>query len=369
MDGGRAPQARSPAEDWRAPRRFPVPRFRTTFFWYEPTRIAEARASCRYRIGNLVDHLPGATALVGTKLSVVNHLPVRTLCCVRPLASASFEQQLRDLRRRGARLVADFDDLLFGGPVEGLPPWAGGVGARGSEANRQLRYVKALDLFDEVTVATGALAERVSCARPKVEVTVVPNGISESWARRGEACRRWAPGDPRVVRYLSGSPSHDADFATVAPVLRAFLRRHANVRLEVLGPVRVDTSTFPSGQIRHLPRIRPFDELPSILASSWLAIAPLAPTPYNECKSAIKFLESAVFGCPVIASPNQDLRRHASLGAPVVICESADAWYGALEAMLDDDLRMRTGTMSRMHVARHGMAGQSARLWSETVGA
>lgn len=342
-------------------------RNRGTWFWYEPSRIAEARASCRYRIGHIVAHLPGATAVLGSRLPSFRHVPIRTLCCIRPLATPRFEGVLDALRGRGVELVGDFDDLLFAGPVTGLPPWAGGVGAARNAASRPASYQAALALFDRFTVATRALARRIRDVRPDARVDIVPNGLSEAWVERGASCRSWRPGDDRVIRYVCGSPSHDDDFATIVPVLREMLVRHPSVRLEVLGPLRFDPRAFPPGRVSHHPALRPYDDLPAVLASSWVAIAPLAPTEYNECKSAIKLLESAAFGCPVLAAPNDDMRRHASAGAPVLLCESATDWLAGLESLLDDHRRMHLGAMSREYVHVHAMARESAATWAASL--
>lgn len=332
--------------------------FRGTLFWYEATRIAEAHASCRYRIGNLLPHLAKSVAMFGRWSP--GRMPVRRVVSVRPNLTISKAVRLSSLRTEGCHLVGDFDDLLFSDRATGRPAWV----ARHAEG-----YVRALRAFDVFTVATSALAERLARKRPDAVVRVVRNGVSTPWLAAASDVSAWVEGDPLVIRYFSGSPSHDRDFATVADVLSDFLRAHPDVELEVIGPVSVDKTRFPAARFRHSPRLRQFDALPALLASSWLTIAPLEATEYNECKSAIKYLEAAAFGCPVIASPNADLRDHAREGAPVLLAESDADWRAHLERALDPVARARMGDAARRYVRSTATSVQSAIQWRNAMGA
>lgn len=199
--------------------------FRGTLFWYEATRIAEAHASCRYRIGNLLPHLAKSVAMFGRWSP--GRMPVRRVVSVRPNLTISKAVRLSSLRTEGCHLVGDFDDLLFSDRATGRPAWV----ARHAEG-----YVRALRAFDVFTVATSALAERLARKRPDAVVRVVRNGVSAPWLAAASDVSAWVEGDPLVIRYFSGSPSHDRDFATVADVLSDFLRAHPDVELEVIGP-------------------------------------------------------------------------------------------------------------------------------------
>jgi glycosyltransferase involved in cell wall biosynthesis len=140
------------------------------------------------------------------------------------------------------------------------------------------------------------------------------------------------------------------------------LRDHAAVRLEVVGPLRLDSSLFPAGQLLRTPFV-PYEELPRLLASSWINLAPLAPTRFNECKSAIKFLEASAFACPTLASPNDDLLRHQEQGAPVVPCRAERDWYEQLGSLLDAERRMNAGRAAAEYVAARGMAASQVSAW------
>src|SRR5690606_6476651 len=119
-----------------------------------------------------------------------------------------------------------------------------------------------LRCFDGFTVATEPLRDELT--KLTSEVTWVPNGLSRWWVEQGRLLyRSWRPGDPRVIRYLSGSPSHDADFAEIASPLSVFLRGHPDVRLEIVGPLTTSHDLFPPQQVAHLPRV-PYVDLPRL---------------------------------------------------------------------------------------------------------
>jgi glycosyltransferase involved in cell wall biosynthesis len=272
------------------------------------------------------------------------------------------------LRESGVRLIADYDDLLFAGDVSGLPESVRGSTGPAEQSERLLRYADGLSAFGSFTVATRALAAKLRASVPRAHVVLVPNGLSEQWVAQGRALYPlFRPGDPLVIRYFAGSPSHDDDFDSIVPVLARFLDAHREIRLEVVGPVRFDPSRFPIGSVAALPKVS-YETLPGLLASTWVNLAPLRPSAFNDCKSAIKVLESGAFDCPTLASANDDVLRHQELGAPVSLCSTEHDWFAALESMLDVERRRSLGRGIAEHVARHGMARTSATAWLTGLG-
>jgi hypothetical protein len=332
-------------------------------FWYQALDVAKASASCRYRINNLCELLSGTDIVVKRELPRQIRARVATVCVIRPLITPPLLAELALLRDRGVRLVADFDDLLFAGLVSGLPGSVGGATSTALLDARLEGYAAALTAFDAFTVSTRPLRDQILQRVPAAKVAVVPNGLSEAWVRQGRALYdAFQPGDPLTIRYFAGSPSHDEDFAAVAPPLRRFLVGHPQVRLELVGSIRADLSTFPEGRAALLPPV-PYETLPKLIATSWVNIAPLCRSEYAEGKSALKVLEAAAFGCPTLASVNDDVSRHHAQGAPVRLCETAQDWQGGLERCLDMSQRMELGHAARRYADEHGMAAKSLDAW------
>jgi len=336
-------------------------------FWYQALDVAKATASCRYRMGNLCELLSGADVVVNRALPQPIRARVATVCMIRPLVTPSLRAQLAALRDGGVRLVADFDDLLFAGRVSGLPGSVGGATSTALLDARLEGYAAALTAFDAFTVSTRPLREHILQRVPAAKVAVVPNGLSEAWVRQGRALYdAFQPGDPLVIRYFAGSPSHDDDFASIAEPIRRFLVSHPKVRLELVGSIRADLSTFPEGRAVFSPPV-PYETLPKLIAKSWLNIAPLCGSEYAEGKSALKVLEAAAFGCPTLATANDDVRRHHAQGAPVRLCETAEDWQRELERSLDMAQRMELGHAARRYADEHAMAHESLDAWQALV--
>lgn len=332
-------------------------------FWYQALDVAKASASCRYRMGNLYELLSGADIVVDRRLPRQIRSRVSTVCMIRPLVTPSLLAELAALRSAGVRLIADFDDLLFAGRVSGLPGSVGGATSSHLLDARLAGYAAALTAFDAFTVSTRPLRDEVLQRLPAAKVAVVPNGLSDAWVRQGRALYdAFQPGDPLTIRYFAGSPSHDDDFATVAEPIRRFLVDHPEVRLELVGSIRADLSSFPEGRVALLPPV-PYEALPKLIAKSWVNIAPLCPSEYAEGKSALKVLEAAAFGCPTLASANDDVKRHHAQGAPVRLCETAQDWQGGLQRCLDMSQRMELGHAARRYADEHGMAEKSLDTW------
>lgn len=305
--------------------------------------------------------------VIGSRLPPRVAATSRVISCVRPLVTPEQSRVLEGLAASSVRLVADFDDLLFDEGV-GLPDSVYGGLTERARAERLACYASSLRSFHAFTVSTRALARRLARRVPDQPVTVIPNGLSEAWVSQGnELYRKFQRDDRKVIRYFAGSPSHDRDFATIVPQLAAFLAQHPEVRLEVVGPVRFNAGEFPPGTVAAVPSVE-YDILPELLASTWVNLAPLEPTPFNDCKSALKVLESGAFDCPTLASPSDDVLRHVELGAPAIVCRSGHDWYEALVSLLDADVRARYGKGMADHVQRHGMARCSFPEWLTALG-
>jgi len=161
-------------------------------------------------------------------------------------------------------------------------------------------------------------------------------------------------------------PLHNVLREDVVEPIRRFLIDHPEVRLELVGAIRADLSMFPEGRAALLPPV-PYEKLPTLIAKSWVNIAPLCSSQYAEGKSALKLLEAAAFGCPTLASANDDVRRHHAQGAPVRLCETAQDWQRELLRSLDMSQRMELGQAARRYADEHGMAQNSLDAWQALV--
>lgn len=282
----------------------------------------------------------------------------------RPRVDKSFIRVRDAISRSNKMAIADFDDLIFDVNAASASPQVLGRNASLRSVSRQhAKAFQALRSFRHVTVSTTPLQENVRRLMPNAEIAVVPNGLSARWRQYGwERSKGIRP--EKIVAYFPGTSSHNHDFPVVEEAMRAFLEQHQEFQFLVVGPLKFKSRLFPEGRVRHLPPV-PYYELPSIIARCWFTIAPLADTPFNRCKSGLKFFESAVWGVPVAGTPIADMHRHKEGGAQLP-ADSAQ-WIQSLAALARPDFRTRLSEQGRAWSLAFCMAKTSAALWRETI--
>lgn len=315
-------------------------------------------------MGNMVELLRGSTAVVRSRPEAKLFSGARAIVCIRPALDPLSKKTLAQCRRAGTLLVADFDDVMFDGEVEHWPDVVNGKLTAAEAKENQERYRDSLSLFDAFTASTETLAERLRVATNGARVRVVPNGISQAWLEQGKLLYP-APKKTKqkIIRYLPGS-AHDHDFQLIAGALSRFLKRHRDARLDVLGSFERFPGSIPMEKRRLMARV-PFAHLPEYLSSSWVTLAPLVDNAFNQAKSGIKFLESAAFGAPCIATPIPDMLKHEPGG--LQLARTEDDWEQALERLLDEKTHRSVRREGRAWVEQNGMAQPGAEALVKAV--
>ena len=218
-------------------------------------------------------------------------------------------------------VLFDIDDLIFDPSIRTqLDPMLTKVAGLDLDLYWQgiRRYRTTLEAADAYIGSTVMLCEQVT------ELTGIPahrwhNGVGRQVARISdfELYRPRASGPVRMG-YLSGTNTHNEDWAFVEPAIAQVLRRRPGVELWIGGLLDPSSALREFGdRIRRLP-LKPWTELPGVLRDLDINLAPLEPDKsFNEAKSAIKWLEAALTRTPTVASPTLPFReaiRHGSTG-------------------------------------------------------
>jgi GT2 family glycosyltransferase/glycosyltransferase involved in cell wall biosynthesis len=260
---------------------------------------------------------------------------------------------IRHCKERAITLVYDLDDDLL--HVPRAHPDARLLRPKARLASRLVRGA------DAVWVSTPTLA--ASLADLRSDVRVVENGLDERlWAAAAPARPRQEP-----VRILfMGTQTHDADFAIVEPALARLKSMFAEtVSVDMLGvSSRPDMPSWVNriGMSAHATASYP-GFVNWITGQHWdIGIAPLAETPFNRCKSAIKTLDYAALGLPVLASDRAAYRGSLADGAGGwLLRDDADAWFVALVRLVRDaGLRRRLADGARNALSTGTLAAQAA---------
>lgn len=134
--------------------------------------------------------------------------------------------------------------------------------------------------------------------------------------------------------FMSGSPTHDRDLATIESTLHAFLLSAPNVSLTLLG--RVGDTHLQSLPNVHMHERVDRKEMVRIVSQHDVALVPLERTGFNTGKSSLKFIECSAAGVPVIASGLYEFKRDIAASGGGFICEDGREWLEALKRFSDD---------------------------------
>jgi glycosyltransferase involved in cell wall biosynthesis len=284
-------------------------------------------------------------------------------------------------RARSIPVLFDVDDLIFDPsvaddipalrqlPVDEATLWLEGVN----------RYRTTLEHCDGFIGSTAMLVEHAQ------RVTGLPaaqfdNGPPLLLSRASDNAVRMprTPG-PLRVGYLSGTTTHDEDWAFVEPAIVSVLEERPAVELWLAGHLGPTPALDRFGdRVRRLP-FRDWREVPQLLRDLDVNLAPLQPGGrFNEAKSAIKWLEAALVDTATIASPTGPFRAAIRHGENGLLARDPADWCTSLRMVLDDDqLRAALGTRARrdallrwspaLQGARYLELLDAARAWPSAV--
>lgn len=180
------------------------------------------------------------------------------------------------------------------------------------------------------------------------QVFVVPNKLSQAdleWAEAALLMKEATRSSSPVVRvgYLSGTPSHNKDFATITSALVRLLQTFPNMRLVLTGPLETESALNQFAQrIERLPFV-PRCKLFKNIASLDINLAPLEiGNPFCESKSELKFFEAGIVKVPTVAAATDTFTRAIQDGIDGCIAQSTDEWYNKISRLIQDEKLRRT---------------------------
>lgn len=238
------------------------------------------------------------------------------------------------VRELGWRVVYAVDDNLLD-----VAPGAAGLVTDAAAVSATFA-----ECADGLLVTTAPLAARYGgFGRP---TAVVANALDERLlVQRWPAARATPFGRrPLVVGYM-GTRTHAGDLALVEEALRAYLERHPDTILELIGGADGAWESLGTSLARRAPPPG-HDEYPLFMRwwtadVRWdIALAPLEATPFAACKSDVKSLEYAAVAAAGIFSAVPPYDSAIADGATGLLVENTTAaWLAALERLTDDDVR------------------------------
>ncbi len=255
--------------------------------------------------------------------------------------------------RRGLVLM-DTDDLIFDPAAFDWidsPDFRDPVRA-GLYREDMRRHRQTLEACDAVLASTEYLAGRVRSAGKLCWVH--RNAANLELVERSERVlkERRRIGQKIVVGYASGTPTHNRDFAVIAPVLQDLLGAHPEVELRIIGflDLAPDWGRFRE-RIRRYNSVA-WQDLPAWIAQLDINLAPLMESnPFSQSKSEIKYVEAALVGVPTIASRIGSYTEAIRDGQNGLLATSLPEWRACLERLMEVEFRTGLGTRALKDVS------------------
>ena len=253
----------------------------------------------------------------------------------RPRYSARFKE-LFDFFSSATKLC-DFDDLLFDVRcIDEHPAYLSGKTSKKLLLEETEKYYQALELFSYFSVSTLALERTLRQLLPSAHTMLVKNGIDPDWFAYGQQYLRRIPTDSKIISYFSGTGNHQADLNMVVESINEFLKVSPKAMVRIFGDLNVSAGSF-SDRWKRVPSVR-FHQLPKWIRQSWVNIAPLTDSRFNQCKSAIKFLESGIYSVPLVASPLTEYKDIVNSGLKVV---NSNNWFETLSTLKNKEIYLQ----------------------------
>ncbi|MFH1673051.1 MAG: tetratricopeptide repeat protein [Pseudomonadota bacterium] len=137
----------------------------------------------------------------------------------------------------------------------------------------------------------------------------------------------------------AGSLGHTEDIKWMAPVIQDICQRHSNVKFAFMGNRRQYEQVFGSVANNRFIYREPGD-LPDyydFLDGLDIGLGPLIDTPYNVCRSDVKFIEYASRGVvPVVANVGP-YKKHARHGENAFLFEEPESLRNVLATLITDE--------------------------------
>ena len=242
-------------------------------------------------------------------------------------------------RRRGKRVLFDVDDLVFDTDYVHLIMHTLDEDPSSEKVwDHWFAYLSRLGatlrLCDGAVTTNDYLAERIREYAP-MPVTIVPNFINREQLEISEPIfsmrQSMDIGGEGVIRlvYFSGSPSHNRDFAIVAPALEALLEEDPRLRLVVAGYIDAGGAFRRFGVRVEQHPFQDFVNLQRLIGSVDFNLVPLQYNAFTNCKSQLKYFEAAIVGTLSIVSPTYTYSRAVHDGDNGYVSQ-AHQWAGCI---------------------------------------
>jgi glycosyltransferase involved in cell wall biosynthesis len=307
----------------------------------------------RYRVYNMAQVLNEGGGDVSAAYFFLNDLhrldEIADLADLLVICRTRYDQRVNHLiaafRNRRKKVMYDTDDLVFNLDYVHLLIKTLDVDVTDQALwNHWFAYLgrlgATLKLCDAVITTNDFLAAQIQ-EFSGLPVTIVPNFMNREQLdlsdRIFEAKQGLKPDGNEYIHfgYFSGSPSHNRDFALVAPSLESALEEDPRLAVVVVGYIEAGPGLKRFGnRVTRFP-FTDYVNLQRLIGSVEFNLMPLQHNVFTHSKSELKYFEAAVVGTQSIASPTYTYERAIRHGDNGYLAQSHQ-WLSVIRQALGE---------------------------------
>ena len=267
------------------------------------------------------------------------------------------EEFIKEAKKNNKTVFYDIDDLVFDLEHTKLIKFLDTMSKEERDLYNDgvIRMGKTLDLC-EYGIAT---TERLQTEMKKhlKEVYINRNVASEEMVKYSAKAIKEVKKDENkvILAYLSGSITHNDDFKLIMPSVIKVLKKYDNAYLQIVGLLDLPKEME---EVKDKVLIAPFmdwKELPNLIRSIDINLAPLEDTIFNEAKSENKWTEAALVKIPTIASNVGAFKSQIKNNKTGILCNTEKEWEENLAKLIEDkECREKLGESAYQEImSRH----------------
>lgn len=169
------------------------------------------------------------------------------------------------------------------------------------------------------------------------EVYINRNVASEEMVKLSEEALREPHDNEKIIMgYFSGSITHNSDFELIMPTIVKLLEKYDNLYLKIVGILDLPKEME---KVRDKVLVAPFTDwqnLPKLIHSIDINLAPLENTIFNEAKSENKWTEAALVKVPTVASDVGAFKTAIENNRTGILCRNEKDWGAALKRLIEN---------------------------------
>lgn len=198
-----------------------------------------------------------------------------------------------------------------------------------------IRMEKTLKMCDYLITTTEALARELKSYNK--EVLINRNVASEKMAELSLKANNLVNENDATITlgYLSGSITHNPDFELIKPAIIKIMEKYPNVSLHLAGIIDVPDELKKFKNRIIISEFTNWQNLPKIISTLDINLAPLEKSIFNEAKSENKWLEAALCKVVTVASNFGAFKTAIIDGKTGILCND-DEWFEKLETAITD---------------------------------